>query len=121
VARYAELDSRWSTCLRLSSKPPNKQFGLKNIKELMQDCKDRLKSEHPKIYSHELLNNLFSHPYTKIELVQNDLGASRITAMKYLNELSKSGIVEKNKVGKHNYYVNRPLHDLFLNIPNKPF
>lgn len=94
---------------------------IKNIKELMQDCKDRLKSEHPKIYSHELLNNLFSHPYTKIELVQNDLGVSRITAMKYLNELSKSGIVEKNKVDKHNYYVNRPLYDLFLNIPNKPF
>ena len=94
---------------------------IKNIKILMQDCKDRLKSEHPKIYSNELLNNLFSHPYTKIELVQNDLGVSRITAMKYLNELSKSGIVEKNKVGKHNYYVNRPLYDLFLNIPNKPF
>ena len=94
---------------------------IKNIKELMQECKNRLKLEHPKIYSHELLNNLFSHPYTKIELVQNDLGVSRITAMKYLNELSKSGIVEKNKVGKHNYYVNRPLYDLFLNIPNKPF
>ena len=93
---------------------------IKNIKELMQECKDCLKSEHPKIYSHELLNNLFSHPYTKIELIQNDLGVSRITAMKYLNELSESGIVEKNKVGKYNYYVNRPLYDLFLNIPNKP-
>jgi Fic family protein len=93
---------------------------IKNIKELMQECKDRLKKEHPKIYSHKLLNNLFSHPYTKIELVQNDLGVSRITAMKYLNELSESGIIEKNKVGKNNYYVNRPLYDLFLNVPNKP-
>ena len=94
---------------------------IKNIKELMQACKERLKKDHPKIYSHELLNNLFSHPYTKIELIQNDLGVSRITAMKYLNELSESGIVEKNKVGRNNYYVNRPLYDLFLNIPNKPF
>ena len=94
---------------------------IKNIKELMQVCKERLKKDHPKIYSHELLNNLFSHPYTKIELIQNDLGVSRITAMKYLNELSESGIVEKNKVGRNNYYVNRPLYDLFLNIPNKPF
>lgn len=94
---------------------------IKNIKELMQVCKEKLKAEYPKIYSHELLNNLFSHPYTKIELLQNDLGVSRITAMKYLNELAKSGIVKKNKIGKNNYYVNRPLYDLFLNIPNKPF
>ncbi len=92
---------------------------IKNIKELMQTCKERLKSEYPKIYSHELLNNLFSHPYTKIELLQNDLGVSRITAMKYLNELADSGIVEKSKVGKYNFYVNRPLYDLFINVPEK--
>jgi cell filamentation protein, protein adenylyltransferase len=92
---------------------------IKNIRQMMQVCKLRLKTEHPKIYSHELLNNLFSHPYTKIELLQNDLGVSRITAMKYLNKLSDSGIVEKNKIGKHNYYINRPLYDLFLNIPDK--
>ena len=92
---------------------------IKNIKELMQTCKERLKSEHPKKYSHELLNNLFSHPYTKIELLQNDLGVSRITAMKYLNELADSGIVEKNKVGKYNFYVNRPLYDLFMNVTDK--
>ena len=79
---------------------------IKRIKVLMMDCKNRLKAECPKIYSHELLNNLFSHPYTKIELVKNDLGVSRITAMKYLNDLSKLGIVEKNKVGKNNYYLN---------------
>jgi Fic family protein len=90
---------------------------VKNIKDLMQACKDRLRIEYPKLYSHELLNNLFSHPYTKIELLQKDLGVSRITAMKYLNELAKSGVVEKNRIGKSNFYINRPLYDLFLNIP----
>jgi Fic family protein len=91
---------------------------IKDIKVLMQVCKSQLKKEHPKIYSHELLNNLFSHPYTKIEFVRNDLGVSRITAMKYLNELASSGIVEKNKIGKNNYYVNRPLYNILQNIPN---
>ncbi|QSH40910.1 Fic family protein [Lentisphaerota bacterium ZTH] len=93
---------------------------IKQINELMHFCRERLKIEHKKIYSHELLTNLFSHPYTKIELVQNDLKVSRITAMKYLNELSESGIVEKHKAGKYNYYINSPLYDLFLNIPDDP-
>lgn len=90
---------------------------IQNIKQMMQTCKARLKSEHPKIYSHELLNNLFSHPYTKIELLQSDLGVSRITAMKYLNSLADSGILEKEKVGKYCFYINRPLYQLFMNIP----
>ncbi|MCP3967735.1 MAG: Fic family protein [Lentisphaerae bacterium] len=93
---------------------------IKRIKELMTFCRQRLQVEHRKIYSHELLTNLFSHPYTKIELIQNDLKVSRITAMKYLNELSESGIVEKHKVGKYNYYINSPLYDLFINIPDEP-
>ena len=35
-----------------------------------------------------LLINLFRHPYTTIEAVQNDLGVSRLTASKYLTELT---------------------------------
>jgi len=90
---------------------------VQRIKEQMQELKDRLKQDHSKLYSHELLNNLFSHPYTKIELLQNDLGVSRITAMKYLNKLADSGILEKEKVGKYSFYINRPLYELFMNIP----
>jgi len=37
-----------------------------------------------KFYSQDLLNNLFKHPYTKIEFLERDLGVSRITAAKYL-------------------------------------
>ena len=91
---------------------------VKKIKELMQDYKVRIRTNHPKLYSQDLLNNLFRHPYTKIEYIQKDLNISRITAMKYLNELSCSGLLEKNKVAKFNYYVNKPLFDLFMNVPN---
>jgi len=41
-----------------------------------------------KFYSQDLLNNLFKHPYTKIEFVVNDLKVSRITAANYLNKLA---------------------------------
>ena len=50
------------------------------------------------------------HPYTKIEFVQRDLGASRITATKYLEALTEGGFVQKQKVGRGNYYVNLALN-----------
>lgn len=79
------------------------------IKTLMQDYEERIREVLPKIYSYELLTNLFRHPYTKIEAVQADLDVSRLTASKYLARLTEKGFVEKHRLGKYNYYVNRPL------------
>ena len=62
-----------------------------------------------KFYSQDLLNNLFKHPYTKIEFIENDLGVSRITASKYLNLLAKDNVLKKEKLGTGNYYVNERL------------
>jgi hypothetical protein len=70
---------------------------IKNLRELMQSTKQRLRNELPKLYSQELLNNLFRYPYTKIEFVENDLGISRITAAKYLDALDANGFVQKKK------------------------
>jgi Fic family protein len=87
------------------------------IKTLMLDYKHRIRAELPKIYSQDLLNNLFRHPYTKIEYLQNDLSISRLTATKYLNQLTEHGFLRKAKAGRHNYYINQPLMDLFARIP----
>jgi len=86
---------------------------IEEIRRRMSDYETRIKSELPKIYSHELLVNLFRHPYTRIEAVQHDLGVSRLTASKYLAELTEKGFVEKRKFGKYNYYINSPLIELF--------
>jgi len=56
------------------------------IRELMMNYKHTLR-ENYKFYSQDLLNNLFKHPYTKIEFIQRDLNVSRITAANYLNHL----------------------------------
>ena len=37
--------------------------------ELMADYQQRIKAQLPKIYSLELLNTLFKHPYTKIDFI----------------------------------------------------
>ncbi len=89
---------------------------IKNLRELMQATKHRLRGELPRIYSQELLNNLFRYPYTKIEFVEKDLGVSRITAAKHLDALVANGFVEKKKIGRTNFYINRPLFDLLTQI-----
>ncbi|MEA3499916.1 MAG: Fic/DOC family N-terminal domain-containing protein [Candidatus Marinimicrobia bacterium] len=86
---------------------------IKNIRELIFEYKNLLRDNY-KFYSQDLLNNLFKHPYTKIEFVENDLGVSRITASKYLNQLTKDRLLVKHKLGTGNYYINEKLMNLFI-------
>ncbi len=89
---------------------------IAGIKNLMRSQKDRIRTELPKIYSQDLLNNLFCHPYTKIDFVMEETGVSRKTASKYLDELDKLGIVRKQKIWKDNYYINTDLFNLLQNV-----
>lgn len=84
---------------------------ITKIKELMLDFKHRLRDNY-KFYSQELLNNLFKHPYTKIEFIVTDLGVSRLTAASYLNKLTEGKILKKEKIGTSNYYINQELFEL---------
>ncbi len=90
---------------------------IQEIKALIMLYKRSIRNQLPKIYNQDLLNNLFSHPYTKIEFVVNDLGITRLTATKYLDQLVENGFLQKQKVGRSNYYINKPLCDLFISKP----
>ena len=83
------------------------------IKAALFDYKHRIRSGY-KFYSQDLINNLFMHPYTKIEFVQRDLQVSRLTATKYLEALVDGGFLGKQKVGRSNYYVNTALNGILL-------
>lgn len=87
---------------------------ITQIRSLMQEYKHEMRDKLPKIYRQELLNNLFNHPYTKIDFVIRDLGVSRLTATRYLEQLTNFGFVHKEKVGRSNYYINEPLFKLLL-------
>lgn len=89
---------------------------IARITETMQEFKQKIQTELPRIYSQDLLNNLFSHPYTKIDFVTKELNVTRITATKYLKELVGIGLLVEHKSGKHNYYVNTALYDLLSNV-----
>jgi Fic family protein len=93
---------------------------VSGVRDQMADVKHRMRGELPKIYSQELLNNLFRHPYTRIEYLQSDLGVSRQTAAKYLDTLADCGFVEKHRSGKSNYFINVALVKLFLDVSGSP-
>lgn len=88
---------------------------IKQISNLMNQYKKVLRPLFVKQYKHELLNNLFNHPYTKIEFVERDMMVSRQTASKYLDMITQTGLLQKIKMGKENYYINTKLVDLFIN------
>ncbi len=87
------------------------------IKSALLDYKHRIRAQH-KFYSQDLINNLFSHPYTKIEFLQRDLDVSRMTATRYLDALVETGFLYKQKVGRGNYYVNQALNHILLDQHN---
>lgn len=85
---------------------------IHGIKTLMLSHKQKMRTELPKIYSQDILNNIFRHPYTKIEFVMEDLNVTRITATRYLDELSRIGLLHKQKMGRDSYYINTDLYNL---------
>lgn len=92
---------------------------IQGIRELMQNYKHKIRNELPKIYSQDLLNNLFRHPYTKIEFIMQELQVHRNTASKYLEELVQIGVLFKHKIVKENFYINKTLFE-FLRDWNSP-
>lgn len=88
---------------------------IEHMRAIMADYKVRLRRDLPKLYSQDLLNNLFRHPYTKIDFIEQELGVTRKTASKYLNQLVTHGYLRLLRIGRSNFYLNDPLFDLFLN------
>jgi len=88
------------------------------IKGALLDVKHRVRERY-KFYSQDLINNLFSHPYTKIQFVEQELGVSRLTATRYLDELAAGRILRKVKVGRSNFYMNLALLEILLGEPTQ--
>lgn len=89
---------------------------VEGIRRQMADMKRRMRAEVPSLYSQDLLNNLFRHPYTRIEYVMADLSVTRQTAAKYLDQLAAHRFVLKIPSGRNNYYVNTTLVALFFDV-----
>ncbi len=110
AVREADAWEEWVVYMLLAVQATARQSVLtvKAIRELLLGAKHRIR-ERFRFYSQDLINNLFSYPYTRIEYLQQDLRVSRLTAASYLNQLTEAGFLRKEKVGRSNYYINEPL------------
>ena len=92
---------------------------VREISVMMSEYKAILRPLFGSAYKHELINNLFFHPYTKIEFVCNDMQVQRKTGAKYLEMIVGTGLLSKVKIGRENFYINNRLYQLFLNQSDK--
>ena len=89
---------------------------IKTIESLMKETKEIIIKKKPKMYSKDLLESLFYHPYTKRVFIEEQLKVSRPTATNYLKELEKMEILSSKKIGKEVFYVHTKLFHLFNNM-----
>lgn len=89
---------------------------IRGMSGLMKKDKEILRPLFGQAYKHELLNNLFFHPYTKIGFMEKDMMVQRKTATKYLDKIVDTGILRKIRIGRENYYINEELMKLFMEV-----
>ena len=85
---------------------------IHQIDQLMQETAQHIQAHSPKLYSKELLDALFVHPYTKIEFFEQRLSVTRQTAAKHLNLLEEIGLLNSTKIGKTKYFINASFYQL---------
>jgi len=89
---------------------------IKEVETLMEKTKHIIKEKKPKIYSKDLVEALFYHPYTKRTFIEEYLGITRPTAISYLKELESMGIITAHKKGREVFYVHNELFRLFQKV-----
>ena len=86
------------------------------IRGLLDETAAAIRQSMPKMYSRELAEPVFVHPYCRIsDVVAADI-AKRQTAAVYLKALAARGFLEQTKAGRENVYINR----LFLALLAEP-
>lgn len=85
---------------------------IREIRELLDETAGRIRRDLPKIYSRDLAELVFVHPYCRIGDVVGAGIAKRQTAAVYLKALVSGGFLVSVKIGRENLYINPPLLNL---------
>ncbi len=89
---------------------------VKEINQMMGEFKQIMRSSLGKLYSHDLLNIIFSHPYTKVNFLEHNLMITNKTAGRYLDKITEIGLLKKEKIGRENFYINTRLMDVLAHV-----
>ena len=79
------------------------------IRLLMEQVREQVQQQAPGIYSKDLIEAIFQHPYTKIQFLVDANIAKRQTASSYLQTLAGLGVLRSIKQGREMYYINDAL------------
>lgn len=85
---------------------------INKINLLFSETQKLVQDKLPRIYSKDLIEQLYIHPYSKIEFLVNNLGIERKAASRYLNGLEEIGILKSQQKGKEVIYINTKLYNL---------
>jgi Fic family protein len=85
---------------------------IRNITSLRYEFKQKIRIEHRKIYSADLVDSLFVYPIITPSKLAKEMDIHYTTASRHLFELSKSGLLKEAKVGKYHFFGNTRLVNL---------
>jgi len=85
---------------------------INSINNLLSETIEIVQNKEPKIYRKELIELLFEQPYSKIEYMVKKMNVERKSASRYLKGLEQIGIINSEKIGRENIYVNRKLIEI---------
>lgn len=85
---------------------------VKSIRHLLDATCTFVRARQPKVYSRELVETTFVHPYCRIGSLIDAGIAKRQTASVYLKALADIGVLQEEKVGREKLF----LHPKFLRL-----
>jgi Fic family protein len=85
---------------------------LLQLVAMLQKTKEKIRANHRKIYTADLVEALFAYPIITPVNLGKRLDINYRTASRYLTELVKGKILEERYVGKYHLFINKPLLNL---------
>ena len=85
---------------------------IQSIRQLLDQTAEQLRKAAPRIYSRELTELIFVHPYCRIGDVVSAGIAKRQSAATYLKTLTSLGLLDEIRAGRENLYINPALLSL---------
>jgi len=115
--REVTEESKWESWILFMLEAVNQTaiLTLNKVNQIYQDYTsaiEKVKTEAPDIYSHELIEVIYNQPYCKIAILEEKKIASRNTASKYLRRLEELGILVSETVGRETLYKNISLFNI---------
>lgn len=79
---------------------------IEAICKLLEQTRQFVQLQLPKIYSHELVQVIFHQPYCRIGNLVEEGIAKRQTASVYLKQLCEVGVLQERNAGKEKFFIN---------------